>query len=213
MPHERRVWQKMSQAEEALWTRLRQQIQKQIDRRTLAGNIILQVAKQAFVMQVEAGRNADQESIQIKGIQAKSFSQNLEARLFAAGMGGFRQLPYLLFSAGNGRDKRGFFFRIGLNQVAPISAEWAGAENARFRVRNIQPAKGIAGILACLLPAVHLAADQHTDLTQGGLQILEISNTCVASASIVGLLVNSACRHAAIHLMMLPLPLWARLMT
>ncbi|MBA7682770.1 hypothetical protein ES703_91122 [subsurface metagenome] len=84
---QRRLGGKVRQHQQTVLPRLAQQVEHQIDRGALAGHVVLEIAVEALIAKVQVHSEADEQSITVESIQAKSRAEVLEAKNLALAPG------------------------------------------------------------------------------------------------------------------------------
>ncbi len=173
VPEQRGVVGKAWQHQQPVRARFAQQVEHQVDARPLAGDVVLQVAIDPFVAQVERRGQADQEGVEVEAVEAKGRRQLLQAKYLPLAMG---RLGQRLRLAGGLRlclGKSARFPRLWGDRLPPVRAEGPLQQRLGLGIADVQPAEGVAGILTGQLPAVDRAANPRVNSRQLGLQIPE----------------------------------------
>ena len=135
-----RVRQEMPSRRQVVIGRRRQQVQHQIDGRTLACDVVLQIGIQLLVSKVEFGGHADQHGVDLESFQREELPQPLEPQLDAA-------LDALLLACLNDRcelAERGVDVgpSPGLRRHQPLRcAQRLAKQVVDFLLRDVQAAK------------------------------------------------------------------------
>ncbi len=167
---ERGVVGKLGESFQPGWARRGKQVEDEVDGGEFFGYVVLQVAVNAFIAEVEMGGEADEEGVQVERLQVEGFDKTSEAGWGALGACSVRKGAGLGggFFEGRGKGVGG----VPIREMAPVGGDGALHEGVGFLIGDIEAAEGVGGVLPGFLPALDLALEEKVEAREFGQQVL-----------------------------------------
>ncbi len=150
------------------------QVENQVQPGLAAGDVVLQVAVNALVAQVEGRGQADQQHLALELVQAEALCQPVQPQGLSAAFGFLAQFFNRVLGPAQAGLEQLLFNLRELYAAAPIRTERPVQQGLGGFIGHIQAAKIIAGVLTGQPPAADFGPQAHIQAGQFGLEMAPV---------------------------------------